>query len=392
MTSRERMLSTLNYDTVDYIPCCFMIFFNLYNKCKSEEEFVLRQLDLGLDAFAHVGFLKHSLHPDATYKQWSEVQEGTRYFYQRIDTPKGPLIGKIRQTEGWPDESKFSIFNDWIVPRAEKVFVDPEKDLEKLPYIFGAFNKVDIEVLKESAKKAKKISDDKGLLRVGGWKGSLGPGVHADYGVMGVDAMAWLSGYQNIMILSITKPDIIKEYADIIHRWNIKQIEIYLDVTDADLIIRRGWYETTEFWTPEAYRNIIAPTIKKEAELVHQAGKKYGYIITSAFFPILDDILDTGVDVIIGLDPKEGKGTDMQAVKDKLKERKRSVWGGVSGAMTIELETEKETEDAVMEAINVLGKRGGFILSPVDNVREDTEKAWRNTYRFINTWKKYRHA
>ena len=29
-------------------------------------------------------------------------------------------------------------------------------------------------------------------------------------------------------------------------------------------------------------------------------------------------------------------------------------------------------------------------LSPVDNVREDTEKAWKNTHVFIDTWKKHR--
>jgi hypothetical protein len=33
---------------------------------------------------------------------------------------------------------------------------------------------------------------------------------------------------------------------------------------------------------------------------------------------------------------------------------------------------------------------GGFILSPVDNVRDDTPNAWKNTHKFIETWKKYR--
>ena len=52
--------------------------------------------------------------------------------------------------------------------------------------------------------------------------------------------------------------------------------------------------------------------------------------------------------------------------------------------------TEKETEEAVVEALSVLGKKGGFILSPVDNVREDTGNAWRNTKTFVQTWKNYR--
>ncbi|MCK5567824.1 MAG: hypothetical protein KAI62_07920, partial [Actinomycetia bacterium] len=174
--------------------------------------------------------------------------------------------------------------------------------------------------------------------------------------------------------------------------WNRRQIEIYLDITDVDLIVRRAWYETTEFWTPQAYKNIIAPTIRKEAELVHGAGKKYGYIMTSAFLPIIDDILDTGIDVLIGLDPKEGKGTEMDIVKGKFSSRKKALWGGVSGPVTLEEGTARDAEEAAIEAIKILGRDGGFILSPVDNVREETENVWANTYKFIDTWKKYRNV
>jgi hypothetical protein len=202
--------------------------------------------------------------------------------------------------------------------------------------------------------------------------------------------MAWLSGYEQVMVLSLISPEIIREYARIIHEWNMRQIDIYLNVTQADVIWRRAWYETTEFWTPQAYRDIIAPTIKMEADLVHQAGRKYGYIITSAFLPLLDDLLATGVDVIVGLDPAQGKGTEIQTVKDKCVEHKTALWGGVSGAMTVELGTAEQTREAVREAMAVLGAAGGFILSPGDNVRNDTDIARENTRVFIETWKALR--
>jgi hypothetical protein len=268
--------------------------------------------------------------------------------------------------------------------------VKPEQDLEKLPYIFGPFKDSDIEKLRDEARAAQKIADQYHLVQAGGWKGNTDSSLQVDPGVMGCDAMAWLSGFEKIMELSILQPDLIKEYAAIIHAWNMKQIEIYLDVTAADIIIRRGWYETTEFWTPKAYRTIIAPTLKKEAELVHQAGRKYAYIITSAFMPVIDDILDTGIDILIGLDPREGKGTDLQKVKEKFKAKNKCLWGGVSGPLTVEQGTEAETEAAVLDALRILGSGGGFILSPVDNVRDDTPNAWKNTHKFIETWKKHR--
>ena len=396
MTSRERMLAALGSKEVDYTPCSFMLFFNLYYRSKTEREFVERQLELGLDAYVNVGHLEHSLHPDAKRSEWVEQKNGTEYFCRRIETPKGPLTGRVRKRDNWPQEGNFPLFNDWLVSRAEEILVKPEQDLERLRYIFGPFRDSDIAKLREEAREAKKLADKHSLLQIGGWKPvsqiDLTPNMRgdSDAGVMGCDAMAWLSGYEEIMVLSITKPEVIKEYARIIHEWSMKRIAVYLDVTDADIIWRRGWYETTEFWTPDAYKEIIAPTIKKEAELVHQAGKKYGYIITSAFTPIVDYILDADIDVLIGLDPEEGKGTELGTIKRKFSDRNKAIWGGVSGAATVELGTGAETEEAVTDALRILGEKGGFILSPVDNVREDTDRTWRNTEILIDTWKKCR--
>jgi hypothetical protein len=393
MNSRERMLTALEGRLPDHTPCSFMLFYILYEQCRSDAQFVERQIELGLDAFVHVGQLNHALHLygglDPRVGVRERVEEGGdgKTFCRRLDTPAGPLTGRIRQRDGWPTEDDFPLLKDWLVGRAEEVLVKPEEDLEKLPYLFGAIRDEDIRALREEAAEADKLARRFGLLQVGGWKGAVRPGVQVDPGVMGCDAMAWLSGFESIMILSLTKPDLIEQYARIIHEWNLKQIEVYLEVTRADLIVRRGWYETTEFWTPEAYRRIVAPTLRREAELVHQAGRKYGYIITSAFAPLLDEILEAGVDVLIGLDPKEGKGTDLKLVKRRFLEAGRALWGGVSGPLSVEMASARETERAVLEALEVLGSGGGFILSPVDNVREHTEVVWENTRRFIDVWK-----
>jgi hypothetical protein len=396
MTSRERMLAAMECRQADYIPCSFMLFFNLYDRCRTDREFVEKQLDLGLDACVHVGHLNHSLHlygglaPEASWKEWVEEQEGGKIFCRRIETPSGALTSRLRQRDGWPAEGDFPLMKDWLVPRFEEILVKPEHDLPKLKSLFGPIKDSDIRVLRREAREAAKLAKRHGLLQVGGWKGAVRPGLQVDPGVMGCDAMAWLSGFESVMVLSLTRPDLIQEYADIIHRWNLRQLEVYLAETEAELILRRGWYETTEFWTPNAWRSIVGPPLKREAELVHQAGRKYGYIITSAFLPLLDDILEAGVDVLIGLDPEEGKGTALPAIKAKCRSAGRALWGGVSGAVTVERASEQETEEAVRRAIELLGPGGGFILSPVDNVREDTENAWRNTHRLIEAWKKYR--
>lgn len=390
ISSKERMINTFEYKPVDYTPCSFMIFSNLFEKSRNQREFIEKESKMGLDAVVNVGKLDHSLNPDVKVSEWVETAGGEKYFNRKIDTPRGPLTQKVIQRNSWPTEEHFPIFDDWLVPRTKEFLVKPEQDLEKIRYLFGPFKKSAIDKLREEAKAAKEIARSNGLLQAAGLIGWGNNNIGWwTYQISCIDVMSWISGFENTMILSMTSPGIIQEYAKILSDWNTKQIEVYLEVTDADLIARRAWYETTEFWTPGSFKKIIAPTIKREADLVHQAGKKYAYIITAAFLPVIDYILDSGIDVLVGIDPVEGKGTDLGMLKEKFYSKEKTIWGGVSGAVTVENGTEEETRQAVTRAMEILAP-GGFILSPVDNVSDDTENAWRNTEKFIETWKEYR--
>ena len=384
LSSRERVLGTIDNETVDHTPCSFMLYHQLAGKSANQEDFVERQIEMGLDPFVSAGHLEHSVHPDVRCEVAITEEAGAVFFNRTYHTPGGPLTQKLEQVHGYPQGTEFPLFHDLNVPRARGVLVKPEHDLGKLKYLFGPARKQDIARLREDSAANRRIAAEYDLPLVAGQIG------YTTAWIMGADAMAWLSGFEGIMLLSLTQPDLIRAYADVIHQWNLEQIEIFLDVADPDILVRRAWYETTEFWTPEAYKHIIAPGLQKECELVHEAGKKYGYIITSAFLPLLDCILDTGIDVLIGLDPKEGKGTDLGAVKGKFRERNRTLWGGVSGAITVERGTEEETASEVRRAMDILGRDGGLILSPVDNVIEDTDTTRRNVRRFIETWQECR--
>ncbi len=386
MTSKERMLAALSCQDVDHIPCSFMIFKNLRRKCRNEAEFAQKQIELGLDTYVHTGYLGLSCHPDVKERIWMEHEDNEHILYRRLDTPKGPLTQCVVQKEGWPVEKNFHLYNDWGIPRSRKFLINPDRDLEKLPYVLGPTRFEYIQKLRESAALAQKLSREHQLIQAGGWTSSYNSLERGDDGIMGADCMAWLSGFEDIMILSMENPGLIQEYMRLIHEWNLKRIGIYLDVTASDIIFRRAWYETTEFWTPDAYHQIIYPFLKKEVELVHQAGRKFGLITTSAFAPLLNDILDSGIDVLIGLDPEQGKGTDITQINIRFKEKKRALWGGVSGALTVEQGTALDTEKAVKSAVESLGAGNGFILSPVDNIREETARVWDNTKTFIQTW------
>ena len=102
---------------------------------------------------------------------------------------------------------------------------------------------------------------------------------------------------------------------------------------------------------------------------------------------MLDFYLEAGIDVLIGIDPIQGTYTDMALLKNKLGQR-ICLWGGVSGAITVEMGTEKQVRTALREAIKTMGPTG-FILSPVDNITVDAPHTWHNIEIFNSEWRKH---
>ena len=140
-----------------------------------------------------------------------------------------------------------------------------------------------------------------------------------------------------------------------------------------------------DFWTPATWREFLLPAMSAEAALAHEHGAKFGCFITSKCMSLLDLFAEAGVDILIGVDPKEW---DMAEAKRRLQGRV-CLWGGVSGHLTMEQGTEEEVREAVDRAMEILAPGGGFILSPVDNdVREDTPRSRANVRVLVDEWRR----
>ncbi len=390
-SSRERMLATLESRKTNYIPCSFMIFTAMEQKCKNQFEFIEKQMELGLDVKVELSELPFRFHPEVKIKEWKEITKEEKHplLHKEYITPAGRLTTIVRKTEDWPYKDSVPLFNDYLAPRSKKFLIEKREDLEALKFLFAEPTSKDIFNFRNKSKKLKEFAQKKGLLVSGGWRSS-GPekGIDEDGGTMGADALLWLCGGENAILLAMDEPEMIKELLQMVSSWNIKRMEIYLE-EGIDLLVRRAWYEGTELWSPTLYRRFMFPVLKKEIELTHQAGAKFGYIMTSGVMPLLDDFLELGIDVLIGVDPIMGKGTDLNKLKERLK-GKICLWGGVNGFLTIEKGNKEEVEEAVQKAISTLGPEG-FILSPVDNVTEDSEKSWENVKTMIKRWKETRN-
>ena len=393
LSSRERMLEAICHREADYVPCCFMIFAALKNRCKDKYEFVEKQLEMGLDAtvdlpispsdveFDHSDLrsLPVRYHPEVKIREWREKRTGEQnpVLFKEYHTPGGILSTVVNQTDDWPYGDHIPFLDDYLIPRSQKLLIENQQDLKSLRYLLVPPTANDIRAFREEAQTAKKFADKHGLLVTGGWG-------------VGIDAIGWLCGLQNAIMAAMDEPEFLEELAELLYNWNRQRMEVFLDV-GIDIFIRRGWYEGTDFWSPRLYRQFIFPYLKKEIEMAHQAGAKFGYIMTSGAMPLLNMFVEAGLDVLIGIDPIQGKGTDLAMMKQKLK-GKVCLWGGVNGFITIERGSKSEVREAVQNAITTLASGGGFILSPVDNVRDASEETWENVMAMLEAWEEMRNV
>ncbi len=386
MTSRERMLAALQCREVDYVPCSFMIFSALRARCDSDEEFVRRQVEMGLDpvvptaSWSSARNVEHRDLPgidlrypdDVEIRQWrEEVADGPDVLHKQYRTPAGTLETEVLETEDWPYPGHVPLMDDYLVPRARRFPVQEREDLQALRHVLGPLHDEAVADFRRRAEEAKALAAELDLL------------VSAGMGV-GLEAGVWLCGQQELLFLAHDEPEMVEELGEIIHEWNAERMRAMLEV-GVDLFIRRAWYEGTDFWSPPMYERFILPSLKREVEIAHEKGALFGYISTSGTLGIVPYLLEAGVDAIIGVDPVQGVATDMAAMRFAVGDR-MALWGGVNAFVTVELGTDGEIRAAVQEALDALGPQG-TILSPVDNIRDETDETMRRVEVMIDAWR-----
>ena len=384
LSSRQRLIAAISNGDLDHIPSSFMLYGGLKERCTSYEEFIERQLEMGLDAFVQlpprpprVRNDHYNLHGlPVTYDPRVRVHESVerdpnqRYplLVKEYVTPAGTLRAEVWRTPDWRWDDHVPFLDDYIEPRSRKFLIERHEDVDALRYLLVPPTPEEQTEFRRVSEPALELARARDLLVAGGWG-------------VGVDLLGWVFGLENLVIAVYEEPELVRELLRLVARWNTERMKVVLGA-GIDLYIKRAWYENLDFWTPATWQEFILPTTRSDADLAHSQGALFGYIITSNCMPILPLLRDAGVDVVIGVDPREW---DLQEAKRQLGGHV-ALWGGVNGHLTVEQGAPENVRVEVREAIAALGPTG-FILSPVDNVRNDEPKAQANVAALIDEWK-----
>jgi uroporphyrinogen-III decarboxylase len=201
----------------------------------------------------------------------------------------------------------------------------------------------------------------------------------------GMDAVVWFSGVDNATFMSMTEPESFGKLIDIIAKTDYARTELAVMNSGVDMVCQRGWYSSTDFWSPGLFDQFVFPHLCKLTELAHAHGKKFGYVMTTGIEVLGPHLADAGVDVLYFVDP----------VMDNIScEKARELFGNritlVGGLSSVNLISKdfRQIRKEVREAIEVLGSTDRFILHPVDSIFPDTP--WESVETMIEAWKEFR--
>lgn len=398
MSSRERLLAAFAGEAPDRVPLAFMLFTALRERLgqggrsAAPQAVIQAQLDLGLEAVVDLStFVAQSgdapglpirFGPGVHTRQWAVTARGARYpvLHKEYTTPAGTLHVAVNQTDDWPYGSaaggdfEVPFLDDYLEPRSLCYLVQQPADVEALTHLLAPPTTEDLTACRRAWQEGRRLAQSHDLLVAGGWG-------------VGGDALAWLCGLERAVFMALDAPEFLAQLLAVIEAWNRPRMEAFLEF-GVDLFVRRAWYEGTDFWSPALFRRFFYPVIAREVRLAHQAGAKYGYILTSGSAPLHAMLVELGIDVLIGPDPVQGKGTDLRRMRADLGGRV-ATWGGVNGFVTVERGSRGQIDAAVRAALEALGP-DGFVLSPVDNVRDPSDEVWQRVEWLIDAWRRYR--
>jgi len=286
-------------------------------------------------------------------------------------TPGGDLSQVIKRSEDWPHGNDIMLFSDFNISRYVQPLIKSKDDIPRLRHLLAAPTAEQMAEFHARSQRLHHEAQRLGVALDGGWC-ALG------------DSAVWLCGMENVLYWQMDQPELLETLLDVLLEWELQRLDLLLD-EGIDMLVHMAWYEGSDFWTPKNYRCLLRPRLQQLIDRAHARQVPFRYIITKGWKPLRKDLLEMGVDCIMGVDPVQDR-LALDEVKQELGST-MCLMGGMNAAVTLSMWSEDEIRLAVDGAMQTLAPGGGFILFPVDNVF--CELPWEKVEIVIDQWKKH---
>ena len=409
MTSKQRILATLEGEPSDHVPLTTWCFgfrapdhlrwqtngrdakywyssrlehiHTLPQPWELEDEFKRAEawLSLGVDDVLEIS-VPWSSDPAVTWTD-STLAPGTpggdaRYpvLVREYRTPAGPLRHAVKRTEpepeGWVLQPDYvPLIEDYNVARAVQHIVRGPADVPAIQHVFAPPDVAQRRWFADRMAKMKVFADRRGLFTQA-WT------------AFGMDAAVWFAGAESAVMLAMDAPETFDQLLDLIFATDYARTELAAAHPGVDMVCQRGWYSSTDFWSPKLFDRLVFPHLSQLTALAHRHGKKFGYVMTTGVEKLGPRLADAGVDLLYFVDPIQDRIT-LEKARELL--GGRMTLAGGTNALSLASGDTQRICDEVRQAIEILGPSHRFILHPVDAIFPDTP--WSGVETMIHAWK-----
>jgi len=193
----------------------------------------------------------------------------------------------------------------------------------------------------------------------------------------------YLMGYENLLMAIAAEPDLVKALVD---------LSVDVNLAMAKEVAARGAkvvYTGDDFagdsgplMSPGHFRELFYPGLRRVMQGFKALGLKVIKHTDGMIWPIMDMIVDSGIDCLDPIDPIAGM--DLEEVKRKLGSRV-ALKGNVDCAHLMTLGSPTEVAEATRKALRIGMPGGGFILSSSNSIHSAVKPE--NYRAMLDTWK-----
>lgn len=171
---------------------------------------------------------------------------------------------------------------------------------------------------------------------------------------------SWMSGTETILIAMLEDPDWVEDMFDTYLNMCMAQFQMILDAGyEFDSIT---WpddmgYKNTPFFSPDTYRNVLKKYHKRAVDWAHERGLYARLHSCGDIMPLIDDVVDTGIDILNPIEIKAGM--DAEKLKNDYG-HKITLHGGTNAQIWDKSEL---IIPQIEEVVPKLMQNGGYIFA-----------------------------
>ncbi len=376
MNGRERVLSAMRGQEVDYVPCAPYV--NVLTEVQRrgrpwnfpwpepEEGTEYLATVLGTDPVVQPWWMEGMCpDPEVTTRVWREGE----LLHKSFETPAGTLHSSILLNDQWPFGEDIPFFHDFI-GHFREVWIKDQRDVDCMRYILKApTRRDDLDALRQKLRRGQELANRLGLASMA----TVGSGL---------SGALYMFGAERTCLLVMDDPALVESYLEVEHQWNMRILDLVLD-WGVDIVRRNGFYESADYFGPAMLERFLGNRLRAEIAAVHQAGRVSAYTMYSGIMPILDYLSKLEFDCISALDIAFDE-PDLNLIASKLS--RMSFWTGPSN--TFHMYAGPDVVRKAVRDVFAAFRKNGLIISAASSVHP--MMPWENTLAMIEEWRRLR--